>query len=294
MIGWTQPYTLQDAATATGNGVQQAINNYGAVSLQITGTFVGTVTWEISNDGSNWVGVPALNKTTEVAALTATAPGIYEIALGGVTFIRARISAYTSGTITVTGRSWPIAAPSQPSLASPLPTGAATSAKQDTQITAEQAILAKIIAAPATEAKQDTGNTSLATLVAQTDSLEALLGGTGSLKDNGAAWTSVFGVSGAAVVSADMTAAAAVTDAPTSGQKIVLTDIVISSDTAMNVLIEEETSGTDLFKVFVPANGTVQITPRSKMKLATVNKKVTAKASVAGNIAVTAFYFSEA
>jgi hypothetical protein len=48
-----------------------------------------------------------------------------------------------------------------------LPTGAATSAKQDTQITAEQAILAKIIAAPATEAKQDTGNTSLASILAK-------------------------------------------------------------------------------------------------------------------------------
>ena len=36
----------------------------------------------------------------------------------------------------------------------PLPTGAATAANQTTQITAEQAILAKIIAAPATEAKQ--------------------------------------------------------------------------------------------------------------------------------------------
>ena len=41
-------------------------------------------------------------------------------------------------------------------LASALPAGAATEAKQDTQITAEHAILAKIIAAPATEAKQDT------------------------------------------------------------------------------------------------------------------------------------------
>lgn len=40
----------------------------------------------------------------------------------------------------------------------------ATEAKQDTQITAEQAILAKLIAAPATEAKQDTGNTSLASI----------------------------------------------------------------------------------------------------------------------------------
>lgn len=42
--------------------------------------------------------------------------------------------------------------------------GFATSAKQDTQITAEQAILAKLIAAPATEAKQDTGNTSLSSI----------------------------------------------------------------------------------------------------------------------------------
>ncbi|MCK9568661.1 hypothetical protein M0R72_06950 [Candidatus Pacearchaeota archaeon] len=47
---------------------------------------------------------------------------------------------------------------------SALPTGAATSAKQDTQITAEQAILAKLIAAPATEAKQDTGNASLSSI----------------------------------------------------------------------------------------------------------------------------------
>lgn len=39
---------------------------------------------------------------------------------------------------------------------SALPAGAATSANQDTQITAEQAILAKLLAAPATEAKQDT------------------------------------------------------------------------------------------------------------------------------------------
>jgi hypothetical protein len=116
----------------------------------------------------------------------------------------------------------------------------------------------------------------------------------GSTTDGGPAWTSVFGVSGAAKVSADLTTAAAVTDAPTSGQKIVIVDIVASSDTAMNLLFEEETSGTDIFKVFVPANGTVQITPRGKVKLATANKKLTGKASVAGNVAITVTYYSEA
>lgn len=115
----------------------------------------------------------------------------------------------------------------------------------------------------------------------------------GATLDAGPKWTSVFGVTSAAVVSADMTAATAVTDAPTSGQKLVIVDIVASTDTAMNIIFEEETSGTDIFKVFLPANGTVQITPRGKVKLATANKKLTAKASVAGNVAITVTYYSE-
>lgn len=73
--------------------------------------------------------------------------------------------------------------------------GGATEAKQDTQITAEQAILAKlsadpatqttlaallakILAAPSTEAKQDTGNTSLASILTSVDGLEGVLGTT--------------------------------------------------------------------------------------------------------------------
>jgi len=113
-------------------------------------------------------------------------------------------------------------------------------------------------------------------------------------KDAGPHWISVLGVSGALVASADMTTAAAVTDAPTTGQKLVITDILVSADTAMSVLFEEETSGTDVLKVFLPANGAAQLTFRSKLKLATAGKKLTAKASVAGNIAVTAFYYNEA
>lgn len=112
--------------------------------------------------------------------------------------------------------------------------------------------------------------------------------------DAGPSMACSFGVSGAAVVSADMTTAAAVTSAPVSEQKICILDIVASSDTAMSLLFEEETTGTDIFKVFVPANGTVQITPRGKVKLATAGKKLTGKASVAGNVAITVVYYSEA
>lgn len=143
----------------------------------------------------------------------------------------------------------------------PLGTGAATAAKQDTQITAEQAI-------------------------------QTLLGGTGALKDNHAGWTTIIGVSGGAVVSADLTSRTVVTDAPAA--KLVITDIIVSVDTAMSVLFEEETSNTDILKIFIPANGTVQITPRGKLKLATTAKKLAATASVAGNISILVLGYSEA
>lgn len=117
----------------------------------------------------------------------------------------------------------------------------------------------------------------------------------GSTTDGGPAWASVFGVSGIAFTSSDAQTAAAVTDAPTSGQKLVIVDLVISSDTAMFLIFHEEsTAGTVIFKVFIPANGTIQITPRGKVKLPTVNKKLMVDASAAGNIAVTATYYSEA
>lgn len=113
--------------------------------------------------------------------------------------------------------------------------------------------------------------------------------------DAGAAWTSVFGVSGARVTSADASAAAAsVTDAPTAGQKIVLTDLVFSVDTDMRVDFKEETSGTVVLSFYMAANSTMQFTPRGKMKLATADKKLQVQTSAAGNIAVTAFYTSEA
>jgi len=121
----------------------------------------------------------------------------------------------------------------------------------------------------------------------------ALFGTRALTLDFGPAYTTSFGVSSASVVSADMTTAAAVTDAPTSGEKLIIVDIIASADTAMDILFEEETSGTDIFKVFLPANGTVQITPRGKIKLATADKKLTAKASVAGNVALTVTYYSE-
>lgn len=132
----------------------------------------------------------------------------------------------------------------------------------------------------------------------QVDVVAALPAGSntiGNTRDAGPSWTSVFGVSGARFTSSDQSSSAAsVTDAPTAGQKLVITDVLISVDTAMRVDLKEETSGTVVASIYLPANGSGQITPRSKFKLATADKKLQVQTSTAGNVAVTAFYYSEA
>jgi hypothetical protein len=94
--------------------------------------------------------------------------------------------------------------------------------------------------------------------------------------------------------SADITTAAAITAAPTGGQKIVATDIMVSSDTAMLFSIQMETSANVLAAVRLPANGSVQISLRGYLKGDAADKKIYGKASVAGNVYITAVYFSEA
>lgn len=93
--------------------------------------------------------------------------------------------------------------------------------------------------------------------------------------------------------SADMTTAAAITAAPATGLNLVGMDFIISTDTAMSFSIQEETSATVFAKVFLPANGTVQLTPRGYLKTAVADKKFYGKASVTGNVAVTVISFSQ-
>lgn len=112
--------------------------------------------------------------------------------------------------------------------------------------------------------------------------------------DHGPAYPSSLGVAGARFTSADQSGGvAAVTDAPASGEKLVIEDLVVSVDTAMRVDFKEETSGTAIASVYLAANGTAQVTPRGRIKLATAGKKLTVQTSTAGNIAVTAIYHSE-
>jgi len=147
----------------------------------------------------------------------------------------------------------------------PAPVGGATSAKQDTQIAAEQAI-------------------------------ETAVQGTLKTSDSGLTQTTVRGVAGVPFTSADQSGStASVTDAPTSGQKLVITDLILSSDTALSLSFSIESSATVIYgPIYLAAGSSTVLVTRGKFKLGTADKKLQVKASVAGNISVLALYYSEA
>lgn len=127
-------------------------------------------------------------------------------------------------------------------------------------------------------------------LVAFIDVLGSILGG--SAKDGGPSWTPVRAMKN----SADLTTISDLTVAPTSGQKLVLDDLLISvGSTAMTLTFTEETSGTVLLKLFLPAtSGAQQITLRNGLKLPTADKKIRVTASAAGDVFIHASHHSEA
>lgn len=99
---------MQNAAVATGNGTTMECTGAtrGAMTvltMQVQGITTATITFEATIDGSNWVAVQATNLNTGSVSTTATADGLHRITVLGLVSVRARISAYTTGTITVTG-----------------------------------------------------------------------------------------------------------------------------------------------------------------------------------------------
>ncbi|MHB1097877.1 MAG: hypothetical protein ACYC3F_17095 [Gemmatimonadaceae bacterium] len=85
-----------DAATLTG------LPSTGTLAVQVTGTFVGTITFEVSVDGTTFVAFNMTPSNSGTDASTATAPGAFSKPIGGYSVARARCSAYTSGTPVVT------------------------------------------------------------------------------------------------------------------------------------------------------------------------------------------------
>jgi hypothetical protein len=98
--------TMQNAAAATGNGTSLDLYGKATAILEITGSFSAAVTFEASVDGgSTWhvVNYSVLAGTGLPGITPTTTTGLFAIPCAGIGLLRARISSYSTGNVTVKG-----------------------------------------------------------------------------------------------------------------------------------------------------------------------------------------------
>lgn len=95
--------TSTGTLTAVSQNVFLALNGQSAGSAQITGTWIGTITFEGYIDSlQTWVAINAVSASTSNPQTTTTTNGLYRLTPGGLTQFRANMSAFTSGSAVVT------------------------------------------------------------------------------------------------------------------------------------------------------------------------------------------------
>lgn len=105
-LGLPTAVSVQDSGTACSVANTCAVfanaNQAISLTLSVTGTFSGTLTFEATADGSTWFSVLAVNTATGAQATTTTATGLFAYPNAGYVSVRARGTAWSSGTATVT------------------------------------------------------------------------------------------------------------------------------------------------------------------------------------------------
>ena len=97
-------HAFQSAAVADGNGTAMNVGGLPAVGVQVEGITTATVTFEGTIDRATWYAVQAVNVTTSATTTSTAADGLFQVSVVGLDQLRCRISGYSSGTITVSGK----------------------------------------------------------------------------------------------------------------------------------------------------------------------------------------------
>jgi hypothetical protein len=73
------------------------------VAVQVGGTFSGTVSFQASVDGANFLPVLMMPANSTTAVTSSTTGNVFTATLNGIRVLRAKMTTYTSGTATVVG-----------------------------------------------------------------------------------------------------------------------------------------------------------------------------------------------
>ena len=95
---------MQLNAVAPGDGTEIVTRGYATLTMSITGPFVGTVTFEARVGAADWAVVRVTPEATGTPATTATVVGMFRYECAAKNAVRARVSAWTSGSISVLGQ----------------------------------------------------------------------------------------------------------------------------------------------------------------------------------------------
>lgn len=112
---------VASSLSALGSVVVPTAGGNGVVGIQVSGTFVATLAFEATTDGTNWFAVNGVASVIGTQVSTTTAPGQWRVNSGGYQQVRVRATAYTSGTIPITMVA--TSASTMTTLAEPLPVG---------------------------------------------------------------------------------------------------------------------------------------------------------------------------
>ena len=94
---------LNPGVAATANSaVVLALNGQSSASIQITGTWVGTLQFEATDDNINWLPINGIFAGTSIPGSTITANGLVRLTPGALAQIRIVAPVFTSGTATIT------------------------------------------------------------------------------------------------------------------------------------------------------------------------------------------------
>ncbi len=102
IANYSADVTLQNAATAVGNGTAMDVSGVAGLGIQVAGAGTYGIAWEGTIDGTNWIAVNAWRQgNAAITATTSNSPDLYFVRVNGLKQFRARITSYTSGTITI-------------------------------------------------------------------------------------------------------------------------------------------------------------------------------------------------
>jgi hypothetical protein len=108
--------TIQTAAVANGNGTNLNMQGYTSAVLNVLCSVAcsggTTINFEASVDNTTFVAIQGINVGTNTVATTTTTSGDWVFNASGYSFLRARISAYSAGTISV--KAYQITSPGLP------------------------------------------------------------------------------------------------------------------------------------------------------------------------------------